>query len=362
VNDAPSITLDDAPFLVVAEGQTATRTGSFFDPDGNATVTLSASSGTLALNKAAGTWTLTLPATDGPTDSRTVVITAEDDIAPEEGVSFFVSVANLPPEAFGQTVTRAGDGPISIHLYASDPVGDSLNYTIQQVPAHGVLSNRPPNVVYIPAANYVGSDLFRFQVFDKDGAESKVATVQIIDPRNSVLALDDEVLRLNNTREARVHKSVLFANDSGSPAMLQITSVDQASPSGATVTLSGDFVIYTAPTTRAGDGKFSYTISDGIAGHTNSATVFVLAAIAGAEPVGVIQSGGDILATFRGIAGQKYQIQYTPSLDSPVNWNDFDPAARYTAPANGEFTHTDSNTQEPARFYRAIPTQSGGGG
>lgn len=65
--------------IVVNEGQTANNTGTYDDPDGNATVTLSASSGTVTRDPAgSGTWSWSFPTTDGPDQNRTVTITASD--------------------------------------------------------------------------------------------------------------------------------------------------------------------------------------------------------------------------------------------------------------------------------------------
>ena len=44
---------------------------------------------------------------------------------------------------------------------------------------------------------------------------------------------------------------------------LIITAVGNAQPAGATVMLSGSFVVYSVPAADAGDGSFEYTVSDG---------------------------------------------------------------------------------------------------
>src|SRR6185437_8537024 len=63
--------------VTVDEGQTATNTGTWGDPDGASGVILSASVGSI-IQYADGTWRWSLDTTDGPTESQTVTITATD--------------------------------------------------------------------------------------------------------------------------------------------------------------------------------------------------------------------------------------------------------------------------------------------
>ena len=154
---------------------------------------------------------------------------------------------------------------------------------------------------------------------------------------------------------------MLLANDTGADNHgLAITAVAEPLPDGATVQLSGNFVIYTAPAANSGNGSFTYTVDDG-AGHTVTGTVTVTevpAPTAGDSSPGAISavfSGADVVVTFIGVPGRGYRVQYTTSLGSPYTWLEFSPAAVITAPAGGVFSHTDPAPAGGARFYRAIP-------
>jgi hypothetical protein len=48
-------------------------------------------------------------------------------------------------------------------------------------------------------------------------------------------------------------------------------------------------------------------------------------------------------------------VQYTTSLTAPYDWQEFSPAATFTAPDGGVFSHTDLSPGGGTRFYRAIP-------
>ena len=79
VNSAPAIAATNAS-VTVNEGQTANNSGTWSDANAGDTVTLSASVGTVAKSgtNAAGTWSWSYATTDGPAQSQTVTITAND--------------------------------------------------------------------------------------------------------------------------------------------------------------------------------------------------------------------------------------------------------------------------------------------
>ncbi|MEI7901852.1 MAG: DUF6288 domain-containing protein, partial [bacterium] len=81
------------------------------------------------------------------------------------------------PVANSQVVTTEAAKAITLTGY--DSAGDPLSYAIVTPPAHGFLAGTPPNVTYIPAANYYGTDRFTFKT--RDGAnDSTPGTVSLI--------------------------------------------------------------------------------------------------------------------------------------------------------------------------------------
>ncbi len=170
----------------------------------------------------------------------------------------------------------------------------------------------------------------------------------------------DDLRRFSDSLVAKVLKSDLLANDSdaeGDP--LTLVSVGDATPPGATVTLAGNYVVYTAPAKDAGNGQFVYVLSDGPGGHLVDVTVTVTQtdpgpADQGANAVEIRPDGPDYIVTFLGVPGHSYRVQYTESV-SPPTWTDLPPAVPLVAPANGAFRVTDPQPPSPVRFYRAIP-------
>lgn len=207
----------------------------------------------------------------------------------------------------------------------------------------------------------VGANAFPVVVTAQDGTTTKTYTVTVTRGANQPpVAVADTLIRSNNLAMIKVTAASLVANDTDPEGdTLSLTAVANAQPSGATVTLVGGFVVYIAPSATAGNGSFTYTLSDGAGGHsvTGSVTVTQVAAAADtltANAVSIVSSGGNYTLTFIGVSGNPYRVQYTTSATPPYVWNDFSPAATVTAPANGIFQYVDVNPPNPVRLYRAI--------
>ena len=109
----------------------------------------------------------------------------------------------------------------------------------------------------------------------------------------------------------------------------------------------------------SGDGSFDYTLSDGN-GHYATATVTVTQVAPPApeqapDAASLVMDGSDFVLTYIGVPARRYRVQYTTDTGPAYTWQEFTPAAVYTAPANGVFTHTDHDPVGDVRLYRAIP-------
>ena len=95
--DEPPVIASDNASVTVNEGSPAANTGTFSDLEGNATVTLSASAGTVTPDNDAGTWSWAYTPADGPADSQTVTITADDGFNTPVTTTFSLTVNNVAP-------------------------------------------------------------------------------------------------------------------------------------------------------------------------------------------------------------------------------------------------------------------------
>jgi cellulose biosynthesis protein BcsQ len=166
--------------------------------------------------------------------------------------------ANNPPAANPEPITTAEDTPTVINLMASDPDGDTLNYTVVKDPVHGKLSGTAPNLTYCPNANFNGPDSFSFKA--NDGTEdSFTATVSI------------DVIPVNDAPTAIDNKAT-FQEDTPGPLSLTGSDPDGDSltyrivtnPSHGTLSGTEPDLIYTPDTNYNGSDKFTFKANDGI--------------------------------------------------------------------------------------------------
>ena len=117
-NVAPDLTINDDS-LVVVEGSTITNGGTISDIAGDP-VSVTASAGTVVDN-GNGTWSWSFDSTDGPDETQTVSITAEDDDAGVTVETFQLTVTNAAPTltidnanvVVGEGVTATNAGTVA---------------------------------------------------------------------------------------------------------------------------------------------------------------------------------------------------------------------------------------------------------
>ncbi|HEU5123921.1 MAG TPA: Ig-like domain-containing protein [Verrucomicrobiae bacterium] len=89
-----------------------------------------------------------------------------------------INAVNDRPVAMNESVETLEDGVAPVALGANDVDGDLLNIQIITGPAHGSLTGNPPNLTYVPAADFFGNDAFTFLANDGQ-AESAPATITL---------------------------------------------------------------------------------------------------------------------------------------------------------------------------------------
>jgi len=125
-NTPPAVAADNAS-VTVNEGQTATHTGTWSDADASDTVALSASVGSVIKSgtNAAGTWSWSFATTDGPDDSQTVTITANDGNGGVTTTTFSLTVNNVAPQvAYVSPVTTVDEGQTKTYNFTVNDPGD----------------------------------------------------------------------------------------------------------------------------------------------------------------------------------------------------------------------------------------------
>src|SRR5262249_6147729 len=122
-NQPPTVAGNQAA-LTVNEGSPATNTGTFNDPQGRGTVTLTASLGTITRDDATGTWSWSYTPTDGPGGPTTVTITATDADGLTATTTFTLAVNNVAPTASITGLPASGHSPEATAITLGSAVTD----------------------------------------------------------------------------------------------------------------------------------------------------------------------------------------------------------------------------------------------
>ena len=331
VNDPPviggAVTLSATEDLSSAlTGLTVTDIDAVDTPGGQLDVTLSVSSGILTIN-AIGGLTVTnngsrnltisgtpaalatmLAAANGLTylgdadfnGSDALLITVNDrgntgrdpgslgHLSATATIPITVTAVNDAPTAFTDTLNTQEDIPVvfnSATLRANDvrgPANESSQTLTVGLPGGGTVANTLNGgtisiaagiMTYTPPANFIGTDVFVYEVSD-DGQPTLSATGTV---SVSITSVNDPPVPGADSVTANEDLQLVFdavslsLNDSSGPTsatdevgqLLRVTAVSATSTSGGTVMLNGSGAIsYTPPTNFVGQDTFTYTVQD----------------------------------------------------------------------------------------------------
>lgn len=150
-----------------------------------------------------------------------------------------------PPVANPQSISLLTNTSVNITLTGTDPEGNPLTYAIVNNPTNGVLTGTPPNVVYTPNANYIGTDAFTFDVNDgvTNSAPALVslninpsAGLIIIPTYDSTILSDPNVVAITNT----INTAILsFESRYSDPVTVAIDFAEMSSGLGQSQTFIG---------------------------------------------------------------------------------------------------------------------------
>ncbi len=167
---------------------------------------------------------------------------------------------NHVPVANAQSITVDEDIPgNAVTLSGTDADGDTLSYTVTVQPSHGTLSGTAPALTYKPAANYHGSDSFKFKVNDGT-ADSSEATVSIT--VNSVNDAPSASPQSVTTDEDTSRAITLSATDADGDTLSYAVTTQ---PSHGTLSGTAPALTYKPAANYHGSDSFQFKANDGTA-------------------------------------------------------------------------------------------------
>ena len=148
------------------------------------------------------------------------------------------------------------------------PTGRTLSVTNVSGTSNATVSiNEDQQIVYTPNANFVGTDVFTYEIADNEGdTSSATVTVEVVNVNDDPTANNDNITVDEDSSTVEI---AVLNNDSSSPdtgETLTVTEVSQPQNGSAQVTATGSAVTYTPNANFSGSDTFTYTISDGNGG------------------------------------------------------------------------------------------------
>ncbi|WP_179957701.1 Ig-like domain-containing protein [Exilibacterium tricleocarpae] len=200
-----------------------------------------------------------------------VLLAACDDNGPAE---------NQPPQAPPLALTTAEDTPLSITLPGTDSDGFITYHSVVTAPVHGTLEGVAPDLLYIPDADFFGSDSFVYRLTDNAGAvSSATVSIEVTAVNDAPVAVDDSYTVAGYTSTTIAAPGVLSNDSDIDSASTDLTTAAATldTREGGTVTMAvdGGFT-YTPPSTVGlTEDSFEYTVSDNHPTAPQSATARV---------------------------------------------------------------------------------------
>ncbi|WP_184075355.1 Ig-like domain-containing protein, partial [Sphingomonas prati] len=284
VNDAPVATNDvaatdeDQPVVIVVLANS-----SDVDGDPLSVTAAAAANGRVTIN-ADGTIVYTPNADFNGVDMISYTISDGGGGSSTATVSVVVAAVNDAPIPLNDTATTPEDTAIDVAVLPndSDVDGDTLTITAAVAARGSVTINADGTLGYIPAADFIGTDIITYTISDgRGGTATSTVTVTVTPVNDAPVAVDDVA---TVTEDGTVVIAVL-PNDSdvdGNPLTVTI-----ATAARGTVTINADGTLsYTPNPDSAGVDTIVYTVSDGQGG-TSTARVTVTVEAVNDAPVAV---------------------------------------------------------------------------
>ena len=186
-----------------------------------------------------------------------------------------VNIRVNSPVLVAQTLQldTAEDNAVAITLQATGGIAP-LQYQLSSSPQQGQLSGTPPQLHYLPAPNFQGTDSFRYSVSDSQQTVATATVTITVTPVNDSPVAATQTLQVQQTQTLTIQ---LGATDIDTPVS-QLTYNIVQNPQKGLLQGSGAQRHYTPNDGSFGTDSFHYSVSDGE--HTSVPAIISITVIA----------------------------------------------------------------------------------
>ena len=201
----------------------------------------------------------------------------------------FASAIGMPPTANDDAYFTDEDTALTVAAPGvlgndTDPENNALKAVLSSTVSHGSLTlNADGSFLYVPAADFFGSDSFTYVANDGQ-FNSGVATVTI-----TVNPVNDPPVAANDTAQTPIDTAItinVLANDTDRDGSIDpaTCAVSVAPANGSAVPQGDGTVLYTPNTGYSGPDTFTYTVRDNEGASSNAATVTMTVGVVNVTP------------------------------------------------------------------------------
>jgi hypothetical protein len=160
-------------------------------------------------------------------------------------------------------VTTEEDLPMLVELAAGDLNNDQLTYTIVRAPFNGTFNGAPPNLTFIPAADFNGNDSFIVEIDDGSPSTQLVSIELLITPVNDAPIFTIPVSAIDVTDESPAQTIANWAIEmaAGPP-----TAIDEVGQSISFFVTNGISDLFKEPPRIDNSGTLTFTPNPNVSG------------------------------------------------------------------------------------------------
>ncbi|MEO9325293.1 Ig-like domain-containing protein [Nocardioides sp. C4-1] len=181
-------------------------------------------------------------------------------------VSITVTATQRPPVATAVRARTPEDLAVTMTLTATDADGDDLTYAVVAQPDHGDVALEGTRATYTPDPDFHGSDAFTWSVSDGTTTVQSLASI-------TVTPVNDRPIATPVTVTTPEDASVTFTLPATDVDGDVLTYAVAGTPRNGTAVIDGPTATFTPDSRR--DGSFNWTVSDGTAIVSSTATITV---------------------------------------------------------------------------------------
>ncbi len=198
-------------------------------------------------------------------------------------VSLNIGTVNDAPTATPQTLGTLEDVPLAISLTGTDPENDTLTFALLTQPSSGAVTGTPPNVSFVPPANFNGTTSFTFTVADASLTSAPATVVITVAAVNDVPVATPQAASVSEDGSA----TITLAGTDADNDSLDFAIIDQ--PTNGILDGIAPNLTYIPVPNFAGIDSFTFTAADA-GGATTPATVSITVIAVNDVPVATAQT------------------------------------------------------------------------